>query len=139
LSVKAVVGDGDGLGAPVVAYRTVPDRVARVAGVAVRLARLRRLPNAEKRVAIVLSAYPTKRSRLGNAVGLDTPASVIELLYALAGAGYAVDRIPPDGDSLMAELADAMPYASNEPEPAALDSGAGRWSAGAYRRHFDQL
>ena len=34
-----------------------------------------------------MSAYPTKRSRLGNAVGLDTPASVIELLHALRDAG----------------------------------------------------
>ena len=38
---------------------------------------------AERRVALVLSAYPTKRSRLGNAVGLDTPASVLALLAAL--------------------------------------------------------
>ena len=63
---------------------------------------------AERRVAIVLSAYPTKRSRLGNAVALDTPASVIELLHALRDAGYRVDRIPADGDALMAELADAL-------------------------------
>ena len=49
---------------------------------------------AERRVAIVLSAYPTKRSRLGNAVGLDTPASAIRLLDALHAEGYRVDRLP---------------------------------------------
>ena len=36
-------------------------------------ARLRHIPNADKRLAIVLSSYPTKHSRVGNAVGLDTP------------------------------------------------------------------
>src|SRR2546430_8249464 len=86
-SFKEIVDDGDELVAPVVAYRTVPDHVARVDRVAVRLARLGRLPNAEERVAIVLSAYPTKRSRLGNAVGLDPPASVVQLLDALRPAG----------------------------------------------------
>jgi cobaltochelatase CobN len=112
-SFKETVDDGDRLGAPVTAYRTRPDRVARVAGLAVRLASLRRVPSAERRVAVVLSAYPTKRSRLGNAVALDTPASVIDLLHALAGAGYRVDRIPPDGDTLMAELADGYPFADD--------------------------
>ena len=107
-SFKELVDDGDGLGAPVHAYRTVPDRVARIAGIAARLAALRHVANADKRIAVVLSAYPTKRSRIGNAVALDTPASVIDLLHALQVAGYRVDRIPDDGDALMAELADSM-------------------------------
>ena len=41
-------------------------------------------PNAAKRVAIMLSSYPTKHSRVGNAVGLDTPASAVALLRAMA-------------------------------------------------------
>ena len=135
-SFKEIVDDGDELGEPVVAYRTVPDRVARVAGVAVRLARLRRVPNAEKRVAIVLSAYPTKRSRLGNAVGLDTPASVIELLHALRRSGYRVDRIPPDGDTLMAELADGFTYDADALSPGQLACAPGRLDAGEYTEWF---
>ncbi|HEY4396985.1 MAG TPA: cobaltochelatase subunit CobN, partial [Acidimicrobiia bacterium] len=138
-SFKEVVDDGDELGAPVVAYRTVPDRVARVAGLAVRLARLGRVPNAEKRVAIVLSAYPTKRSRLGNAVGLDTPASVIELLHALRRSGYRVDRIPPDGDALMAELADGFTYDSDALSPGQLARAPGRLTAAEYTEWFAAL
>ena len=57
-------------------------------------ARLRRTPPADRRVAIVLSAYPTKRSRLGNAVGLDTPASAMALLDALARPGLLARRRP---------------------------------------------
>jgi cobaltochelatase CobN len=108
-SFKELVDDGDDLGAPVTAYRTVADRVARVAGLATKLAALRRTPNAEKRIALVLSSYPTKKSRIGNAVALDTPASVVDLLHDLRATGYRVDRIPADGDALMAELADRMP------------------------------
>jgi cobaltochelatase CobN len=105
-SFKEVVDDGDELGTPVTAYRTVPDRTDRVAGTAAALARLRHLDNADKHVVLVLSSYPTKKSRIGNAVALDTPASAVDLLHALQRAGYTIDGIPEDGDALMAELAD---------------------------------
>jgi cobaltochelatase CobN len=69
-------------------YVADPERCARVAAIAVNHARLRHVPNAEKKVALVLSAYPTKHSRIGNAVGLDTPVSTIRLLRRLRDAGY---------------------------------------------------
>src|ERR1022692_2284398 len=46
-------------------YVPDPERAARVAGTAVALARLRHIPPPRRRVAIVLSAYPTKHSRIG--------------------------------------------------------------------------
>ena len=88
-------------------YVADPERAARVAGTAVALARLRQLPAPDKRVAIVLSAYPTKHSRIGNAVGLDTPASAVVLLRALAQAGYdlgALDVEALEGDVLIHRL-----------------------------------
>ena len=91
-----VVDDGDELGVAVRAYRTVPDRAARVAGhrrCATPACAARRPPT--RRVAIVLSAYPTKRSRLGNAVGLDTPASAMALLAALRDRGLRASTTSP--------------------------------------------
>src|SRR5207302_3077077 len=41
-------------------YAADPERSARLAGIAVRPARLARTPNAAKRVAIILSSHPTK-------------------------------------------------------------------------------
>ncbi|MGZ4495196.1 MAG: cobaltochelatase subunit CobN, partial [Nocardioides sp.] len=76
--------DGDGLPR----YVTDPERCARVAGIAVAHARLRHVPPAERKVALVLSAYPTKHSRVGNAVGLDTPVSAVRLLRRLRDEGY---------------------------------------------------
>ncbi|HEX3542379.1 MAG TPA: cobaltochelatase subunit CobN, partial [Acidimicrobiales bacterium] len=138
-SFKEIVDDGSTLGTPVSAYRVVPDRVARVAGIAVRLARLRHLPVSERRVAIVLSAYPTSRSRIGNAVALDTPASVIALLHHLRAAGYQVDRIPDDGDALMSELIDAFSYERETLTAAQLTRAAGRWPGAAYGEWFPSL
>ncbi|MFZ3558536.1 cobaltochelatase subunit CobN [Streptomyces sp. BH055] len=102
--------DEDGLPA----YVADPERAARVAGIAVRHARLKHIPAADKKLALVLSAYPTKHSRIGNAVGLDTPASAVSLLRRLLDEGYDFgDRaeIPGlasgDGDELIRALIDA--------------------------------
>ncbi len=85
-------------------YVADPERAARVAGIAVRHAQLRRKPNADKKIAIVLSSYPTKHARVGNAVGLDTPASAVVLLRALRDAGYTVGQFPEDSDELIHTL-----------------------------------
>ncbi|MGH9041406.1 MAG: cobaltochelatase subunit CobN, partial [Acidimicrobiia bacterium] len=139
LSFKEVVDDGDDLGTPVVAYRTIPDRVERAAGLATRLARLRRTANAHKRVALVLSAYPTRRARVGNAVGLDTPVSVLALLEALRDAGYRVDRIPESGDALMAELTETFSYEKESLTPAQLSRAMARVPAADYAAWFADL
>ena len=69
-------------------YVADPERSRRVAGIAVAHARLRHVPPAERKIALMLSAYPTKHSRVGNAVGLDTPVSTIRLLRRMRDAGY---------------------------------------------------
>lgn len=82
-------------------YVPDPERCARVAGLAVNHARLRLIPPAERRIAIVMSAYPTKHARIGNAVGLDTPVSLIRLLRAMREAGYDLGgpgEIPGTGE-----------------------------------------
>ncbi|MGZ8768778.1 cobaltochelatase subunit CobN, partial [Aeromicrobium sp.] len=71
-------------------YVADAERCTRVAGIAVAHARLRRVAASERKVAVMLSAYPTKHSRIGNAVGLDTPVSAIRLLRAMRDSGYDV-------------------------------------------------
>ncbi|GGV39395.1 cobaltochelatase CobN [Actinomadura cremea] len=96
--------DEDGLSV----YVADEERAARVAGIAVRHGALRHVPPADKRVALMLSAYPTKHARIGNAVGLDTPASVVRLLAAMRERGYGVgDALPDEGDALMHALIEA--------------------------------
>ncbi|MEU5881277.1 cobaltochelatase subunit CobN [Spirillospora sp. NPDC047279] len=91
-------------------YVADPERASRVAGIAVRHARLRHVPNAEKKVALVLSSYPTKHSRVGNAVGLDTPTSAVRTLRRMAEAGYDLGgdgtlwEDPDTGDALIHAL-----------------------------------
>ena len=96
--------DDEGL----ISYVVDPERCARVAGLAVAHAQLRNVAPADKRVAVVFSAYPTKHGRIGNAVGLDTPASAVALLRAMRERGYQVGELPGvdphDGDALIHAL-----------------------------------
>jgi len=120
-------------------YVADPERAARVAGIALGYARLRRIPNAAKRLAIVLSSYPTRHSRVGNAVGLDTPASAVALLAALRDAGYTVGGYPEDGDTLIHRLIAAgghdVEWLTDEQLAAAPIRVPGR----VYRRWFLKL
>src|SRR5688572_20317257 len=79
-------------------------RIAFVADLAANWVRLRRKPAAERRVAIILANYPNRDGRIGNGVGLDTPAGVVEALKAMQAAGYAVEDVPESGDALIARL-----------------------------------
>ncbi|RKN15255.1 cobaltochelatase subunit CobN [Micromonospora musae] len=129
--------DADGLSV----YAADPERAARVAGIAVRQARLRGLPNADKRLAIVLSSYPTKHSRVGNAVGLDTPASAVRLFAALAEAGYDLGSTPPpdDGDALIHALIAAGGHDVEWLTPEQLTAAEARVPGEVYRRWFDEV
>ncbi|MEJ8277986.1 cobaltochelatase subunit CobN [Pseudonocardia spirodelae] len=136
--------DADGLSV----YVPDPERAARVAGIAVAHAALRRIPNADKKIVLMLSAYPTKHARIGNAVGLDTPASTVALLRTMAAAGYAVatsgdDAFPGveagDGDALMHALIEA---GGQDPDWLTEEKLAGnpvRISGETYRRWFATL
>ncbi len=90
---------------PVVAYAPVADRIDFVAALAANWLKLRRARPAERRVAIVLANYPNRDGRIGNGVGLDTPAGTLEVLGALRAAGYRVEDPPADGNALVARLA----------------------------------
>ena len=121
--------------------RFVPDleRCARVAGLAARLARLRRLPNAEKRVAFVFTNSASKASQIGNAVGLDAPASLLRLLHALRDEGYTVGDLPASSDELIHDLIDRCSYDQTLLTPAQLERAAGQVSAEQYRAWFAEL
>mgnify|MGYP000026494651 CR=1 FL=1 len=122
-----------------VAYRPDLERARRVARIATALARLRRIPNAEERVAILLSNYPTRHARVGNAVGLDTPASCLRLLQALGDAGYLVDGAPDDGDALIRALIASGGYDAEFLTDEQLRRAPARIPAAEYAAWFSDL
>ncbi len=85
----------------IVVHQPQAGRVAFVARLASGWARLRRKQNGEKNIALILANYPNRDGRLGNGVGLDTPAATIEVLSALKTQGYLTGELPADGNGLM--------------------------------------
>ncbi|WP_116826131.1 cobaltochelatase subunit CobN [Pseudomonas syringae] len=88
----------------VVCYRAQPDRMDFVAQLARRWIELARLPNGEKRVALILANYPTRDGRIGNGVGLDTPAAALNILRAMQAEGYLLAPLPDTGTELIQQL-----------------------------------
>ncbi|MDG2527915.1 cobaltochelatase subunit CobN [Caulobacter endophyticus] len=88
----------------VVSHAPAHDRIAFAADLARGWADLRRAPTSERRVALVMANYPNRDSRLGNGVGLDTPASVTAILEAMAAAGYGLEGAPETSAALMDRL-----------------------------------
>ncbi|HEX8769228.1 MAG TPA: cobaltochelatase subunit CobN, partial [Acidimicrobiales bacterium] len=60
-------------------------------------------------------------------------------LHSMRAAGYRIDRIPDDGDSMMAELADALTYDRESLSPQQVAVAAGRLSAETYTGWFGGL
>ncbi|MDP7098698.1 MAG: cobaltochelatase subunit CobN [Rhodospirillales bacterium] len=89
----------------IVAYEPVADRVDFVCALAANWAWLGRAPRPARRIALVLANYPNRDGRIGNGVGLDTPAATVNLLKALRDAGYDVRDLPVDGNQLVERLA----------------------------------
>ncbi len=128
--------DADGLSV----YVADDERAARVAGIAVAHARLRHIPVAERRVVVMLSAYPTKHSRIGNAVGLDTPASTVALLDAMRSHGYRIGSFGAyDGDGLIHALIAAGGQDPDWLTEEQLSGNPVRISADRYTRWFATL
>ncbi|MBR7888278.1 cobaltochelatase subunit CobN [Marinomonas sp. A79] len=108
ISFKALSHYNDTAQVDLVRYELHEERARFVAQLAKRFANLAIKPNHEKRIAFVLANYPTKDGRIGNGVGLDTPASTINLLKALEHAGYPIADVPEHGNALIEALLGAV-------------------------------
>jgi cobaltochelatase CobN len=136
VSFKAVQSRHPELETDVVTYLPVADRVQFVADLTANWVRLRQTPNAEKRIALVLANYPTRDGRLANGVGLDTPASCVEILKALQRQGYFLENIPATGDDLIQRLTQST---TNDPEGQTWRRVNQALSWAAYQPYFATL
>ena len=139
ISFKEDSGFDEKLGTVIRSYVPKADRVAMTARLALKQARLRTVPNRDKRVAILFGNYPTKNARIGNGVGLDTPASVMNVLLALKEEGYSVEDIPPDGDALMHRLIDRCTNDEEFLTEEQLRGAIGHVSFATYEAWFNEL
>jgi cobaltochelatase CobN len=79
-------------------------RIAAIVARALGWIALRRTAHADKRLAIVLSAYPGRDDQMAHAVGLDAPESSVEVLNLLRDRGYGIANAPANGATLIDRL-----------------------------------
>ncbi|MGR4973738.1 cobaltochelatase subunit CobN [Pseudomonas sp. LARHCG127] len=121
----------------VVCYRAVPERMDFVAALAQRWTTLACLPNGQKRVALILANYPTRDGRIGNGVGLDTPAAALNILRALQAEGYPLPaELPASGTALIQQLLGGV---SNDLDSLDLRPCHQSLALDAYQSLFDAL
>lgn len=99
-----------------IALEPIPDRLNFVAKLVANWVQLRRSAPGDRPIAIVLANYPNRDGRLANGVGLDTPQSCVDFLWALARSGYDLgdlEQLPKTGDQLIQQLTQGT---TNDPE-----------------------
>lgn len=104
--------------------RTVPDRIARLAGIAQKFSGLRTLPNRQKKIAFVVYDYPPGMGKKASAALLDVPKSLYKMLECLKAEGYDVGgELPESPEELLAMLDRATDYEiqAHEPECFSID------------------
>lgn len=126
VSFKEETSDAAAHGAPLMRHVPYASGIEGVADLAARWARLRNKPNAERRIAIVLSTYPGRSDQIAHAVGLDALASASEIAARLASENYAT------GDGAMSDAREIG---------AALSQGGSVsvWGRDDYSRAFAEL
>lgn len=104
ISFKGMAWRSERSQSDVVCYQPHLPGMGFVAELACNLIALAHKANADKRIALVLANYPTRDGRIGNGVGLDTPAAALNILQAMQQQGYPVDALPSTGTALIHQL-----------------------------------
>ncbi|BAZ84176.1 cobaltochelatase subunit CobN [Dolichospermum compactum] len=136
VSFKTLQTRNNKLETDVVVYEPVSDRTEFVTQLAANWVRLRVKTPQERRIALILANYPNTNGRLANGVGLDTPASCVEILKALKLAGYELGTIPETGDELIQILTSSV---TNDPEGKDWKPINQSLSAAEYQNYFSTL
>lgn len=104
VSFKSSLGRDALTDSDILKYTTHEEGCDFVVEFAKRWISIRHKANSEKRVALIMPNYPNKDSRLANGVGLDTPASIIEILQALKMHDYHLGEFIPADSAELIEL-----------------------------------
>jgi len=117
--------------------QVIPKRIERIMGRIHNWLRLRKIPNKDKKVAIIIYSYPPGDGNTGGASYLDTFVSVKRMLETLKENGYTVE-IP---DEKLHELFEkkALTNSSSWNSIAKTAENSFSWDVVSYLSHFSTL
>jgi cobaltochelatase CobN len=99
LLTKDLLTDSD-----ILKYSTHQEGCDFVIEFASRWIKLKHKENKDKNIALIMPNYPNKDSRLANGVGLDTPASIVEILKSFAKNNFNTGKFIPKTSAELIEL-----------------------------------
>lgn len=121
-------------------FRPIQERINKVCRLALNWAKLRTMENKDKKVAIIFHNMPPRNDMIGCAFGLDTPATVFNIVNALKEDGIHTEYDFKNGDEIINRIIDAV---SNDmrwlsPEKA-LEKSVDIIEGNLYRQWFSKL
>lgn len=96
----------------------IEERVDSLCRLAVNWAKLTRIPMEEKRIAVILHNIPPRNDTIGCASGLDTPASIFQMIEDWRKKGLSLEYRFQDGQEIIQKIIDGV-------------TNDGRWSSEA--------
>ena len=110
-------------GTKITSHKPIPERLNKLVRLSINWAKLRHIPNEKKKVAIIFHNYPPRNDHIGDAAGLDTAASAINILREMQKQGYLLDSLPENGKTLMDTIINGL---TNDQRWLSADELAGR-------------
>ncbi|MDO9574366.1 MAG: cobaltochelatase subunit CobN, partial [Candidatus Contubernalis sp.] len=89
-------------------FRPIEERVAKVCRLAVNWARLRYIPQGEKKVAILFHNMPPRNDMIGCAFGLDSPETVYNIVESLEEIGIKTNFNFADSAEIINRIIDGV-------------------------------
>ena len=127
-------------GARVIRFEPLPERTNKIVRLSLNWAKLRHIPNSQKKVAIIFHNYPPRDDRIGTAFGLDSPVSVLNIMKAMDDAGYTIERMPENGQALIEDVKSRLTLDRRWRSPEELAKRAiDSVTEGDYKDWFEQL
>jgi cobaltochelatase CobN len=120
--------------------RPINERVRKICSLAMNWVKLQHTAPQDKRVAIIFHNMPPRNDMIGCAYGLDSPASVFNILNVLKSQGVYIEHDYQDGDDIIRRIISAV---SNDKRwlsaQTVLDRSAAVIEGDIYREWFDEL
>ncbi|MFA8433375.1 MAG: cobaltochelatase subunit CobN [Marinifilaceae bacterium] len=121
-------------------FKPIQERIQKVCSLAKNWALLRYKKNEEKKVAIILHNMPPRNDQIGCAWGLDTPASVYNIIESLRESGISTTSSFQDGEEIIQKIIDGVTNDTQWSSPEQMvEKSIDLISGEQYRIWFDKL
>lgn len=121
-------------------FRPIEERVQKVCRMAMNWAKLRKLSNSKKKVAIIFHNMPPRNDMIGCAYGLDSPETVYNIVEKLKEIGIATDYDFTNGENIIQKIINTVTNDSRWLTPETMvDKSIDTISANQYKEWFNSF